>query len=77
MMPYSDADTIPAAGIVKIHAHTIRPATDQRTARMFRTDPTPTIAPVMTCVVDTGIPILEDVKRVIAPAVSAAKPPKG
>ena len=45
-----------APGIVRIQAQTIRPATPHRTAENFRTDPVPTIAPVMVCVVLTGIP---------------------
>lgn len=45
-----------APGIVKIHAHTTRPATRHRTADILRAAPTPTMAPVMVCVVDTGIP---------------------
>jgi hypothetical protein len=45
----------PAAGIVKIQAQTMLPATPQRTAEA-RTEPTPTMAPVMVCVVDTGMP---------------------
>jgi hypothetical protein len=44
------------AGIVKIHAHTILPATPQRTAETFRVEPTPTMAPVIVCVVETGMP---------------------
>ena len=51
--------TIPmsaAAGMVRIQAQTIRPATPQRTADSRRVEPTPTIAPVMVCVVDTGMP---------------------
>ena len=59
------------AGIVKIHAQTILPATPQRTADIFRDEPTPTIAPVMVCVVDTGIPNAVARKSVIAPPVSA------
>ena len=43
---------IPAAGIVRSHAHTIFPATPQRTERTPRTVPTPTIAPVIVWVVD-------------------------
>jgi hypothetical protein len=35
------------AGIVRIQAQTIRPATFQRTERSRRTEPTPTIAPVI------------------------------
>src|SRR2546425_2814909 len=40
--------------IVSSHAHTIRPATPQRTADSRCEAPTPAIAPVMVCVVLTG-----------------------
>src|SRR6516164_5678425 len=43
--------TIAAAGIVKIQAQTMLPATPQRTAEAPRTLPTPTMAPVMVWVV--------------------------
>jgi hypothetical protein len=38
------------------HAQTMRPATPQRTADRRRIEPTPMIAPVMVCVVLTGMP---------------------
>jgi len=45
-----------AAGrIVKTQAHTILPATRHLTADRRVVDPTPAIAPVIVCVVDTGI----------------------
>ncbi len=65
------------AGIVKIHAHTILPATPQRTAEVLRAAPTPTMAPVIVCVVDTGMPNALDSSSVTAPPVSAQKPPTG
>ena len=65
------------AGIVKIHAHTMLPATPQRTADAPRVVPTPTIAPVIVCVVDTGMPKCVARNSVIAPPVSAQKPPTG
>ena len=43
----------------------------------FCAEPTPTIAPVMVCVVDTGMPNADARKSVIAPPVSAQKPPTG
>src|SRR5215472_18778721 len=49
------AATAAAAGIVRIQAHTMRPATPQRTAESRPVAPTPTIAPVMVWVVLTGI----------------------
>src|SRR5688572_10904719 len=64
-------------GIVRIHAQTMLPATPQRTADRFWIEPTPTIAPVMVCVVDTGIPSAVARKSVIAPPVSAQKPLTG
>src|SRR5207247_10586973 len=66
-----------AAGIVATQAHTILPATPQRTAEKRCTAPTPVIAPVMVCVVLTGIPKCDETNSVIAPAVSAQKPPNG
>ena len=65
------------AGIVKIHAHTMLLAMPQFTEEKRRVDPTPTIAPVMVCVVDTGMPKAVAVNKVIAPPVSAQKPPTG
>ena len=53
------------------------PATPQRTALARCTEPTPTMAPVMVCVVETGIPIKVAINSVIAPPVSAQKPPTG
>lgn len=46
-----------AIGIVRIHAQTILPATPHFTADNLRVDPTPTIAPVIVWVVDTGVPV--------------------
>ena len=68
---------IAATGIVRIQAQTIRPATPHLTAERRRVAPTPTIAPVIVCVVETGIPVNVAPKRVAAPAVSAQKPPTG
>ena len=48
---------IPAdIGIVRSHAQTIRVATPQRTAEARLIEPTPTIAPVIVWVVETGMP---------------------
>src|SRR5262245_40961349 len=71
------AATPPAAGMVRIQAHTIRAATPQRTLEALVVDPTPTIEPVIVWVVDTGTPPKVARKRVMAPAVSAQKPPTG
>ena len=45
-----------APGIVSTQAHITRPATPHRTRRERCVVPTPTIAPVIVCVVDTGTP---------------------
>ena len=68
---------IAAAGIVSTQAQTIRPATPQRTAEKRCVDPTPTIAPVMVCVVLTGMPKYVATEIASAPPVSAQKPPTG
>ena len=68
---------IPAAGMVRTHAQTIRPATPHFTAEKRLAEPTPTIEPVMVCVVETGMPKYVAPKSVIAPAVSAQNPPTG
>ena len=49
-------------------------ATFQRTAEVRRAAPTPTMAPVIVCVVDTGTPSAVAMNSVIAPPVSAQKP---
>src|SRR4051812_40632802 len=64
-------------GIVRTHAQTIRPAIPHRTADNRFVAPTPTIAPVIVCVVLTGTPSELARKSVNAPAVSAANPPTG
>src|SRR5207245_9542488 len=68
-----------AIGMVRIQAHTMRPATPHLTADSSRValTPTPTIAPAMVWVVDTGIPAAVAPNSVIAPAVSAQNPPTG
>ena len=45
-----------APGIVSTHAHITRLATPHRTALSRWVVPTPTIAPLIVCVVDTGTP---------------------
>ena len=64
----------PAAGSVITQAITMLLATFQRTAEVLRAAPTPTIDPVMVCVVDTGTPSQVAVNSVMAPAVSAQHP---
>src|SRR4051812_100818 len=65
------------AGMVSTQAQMIRVATPQRTADSLRKEPTPTIAPVIVCVVETGTPSADEPKSVAAAAISAAKPPIG
>src|SRR5438552_14672450 len=55
-LPISTPAMPAAAGMVSSHAQTIRPATPQRTADNRCAAPTPDIAPVMVCVVLTGMP---------------------
>src|SRR5205823_3403910 len=62
------------AGIVITHAQITRLATPQRTYFGPRVVPTPMMAPVIVCVVDTGMPAAFAPKRQIAPPVSAQKP---
>ena len=61
-----------AAGMVSTQAQMMRPVTPQRTDESFVVAPTPTIAPVMTCVVETGMPQSALRASVVAPAVSTA-----
>src|SRR2546425_727180 len=74
---YTSHDTANAPGIVRIHAHTTRPATPQRTAESRWVEPTPTMAPVMVWVVDTGMPAWAVKNSVAAAAVSALIPLTG
>ena len=76
-MPYVMAAITNAAGIVSTQAQTTRLATSQRTADSRRDVPTPTIEPVIVCVVDTGIPAADVANSVSAPALSAQTPPTG
>src|ERR1700712_436141 len=62
------------AGIVITHAYTIELATFHRTAEARRAAPTPTMAPVIVCVVDTGTPRNVAMNNVTAPPVSAQNP---
>ena len=66
--------TSPEAGIVRIQATTMLPATPQRTAENRSLAPTPMIADEMTWVVETGIPKCEAVRMTVAAVVSAANP---
>ena len=64
-------------GIVSTHAQIIDPATPQRTAVSRLVAPTPITAPVIVCVVLTGMPANEAPMIEMAAAVSAQKPPMG
>ena len=63
--------------MVSIHAHTTRPATPHRMADNRWVEPTPTIAPVMVWVVDTGMPACAVKNKVAAAADSALMPLTG
>ena len=60
--------------MVIIHAKTTLRATPHRTADARRATPAPMIAPVIVCVVDTGIPAQLAPNSMIEPPVEAAKP---
>ena len=67
----------PAIGIVNTQAQMMRRATPHRTAESLFVAPTPMMAPVIVCVVETAIPARVAPNSVSAPAVSALNPPKG
>src|SRR5512143_2307075 len=77
MSKYTAAVTAADSGIVSTQAQTMRPATPHFTAESRLVAPTPTIAPVIVWVVETGMPDSVAPTRVRAPEVSAQKPPKG
>jgi hypothetical protein len=62
--------------MVKIQAQTMLLASPSAPA-VLRTEPTPTMAPVMVWVVDTGTPSAVAMNSEAAPPVSAQKPPTG
>mgnify|MGYP005608187327 FL=1 len=63
--------------MVNIHAQTIRKVIPHFTDRAFLAAHTPDMAPVIVCVVLTGTPSEDAVKRLMALAVSAANPSMG
>lgn len=65
---------IPQPGNVKTQVRTISFTTPQSTQEIRFAAPTPMMAVVFVCVVETGIPAMEDKKRQKAPAKSAANP---
>src|SRR5678809_635468 len=74
---YTPAASNPLTGIVKIQAHKRFTVTPHRTAERRFVAPTPIMAPVIVCVVLTGIFKFSVANKVMAPAVSAATPSKG
>jgi len=76
-MYHAIAETNAEHGMVNSHAHTMLPATPQRTACTRCTEPTPTIEPVIVCVVETGIPSPVARNKVKAPLAEAQKPLTG
>ena len=64
-------------GIVRIQAQSKLTVIPHLTAETLFVNPTPIIAPVTVCVVETGILNCSVIKSVIAPAVSAATPSNG
>src|SRR5690606_1466019 len=69
--------TIAEIGIVRTQAQRRLTVIPQRTAETLFVSPTPMIAPVMVCVVETGIPRWSVRNSVIAPADSALTPSSG
>src|SRR3546814_19535716 len=65
---------LPAAGIVRIHAYTMRSITPSRRARGFLAKPTPMSAVAMLWVVKTGMPKWAACVRMVADRVSGAQP---
>lgn len=74
MIQYTSPDITMVAGIVNTHAATIFVAVAQRTDATPFVMPTPIMAPVMVCVVLTGIPRTAVPINVNAPDVSAQNP---
>jgi len=66
-----------AARMVRAHAQMMRVANPRRTAEGRFIEPTPTIAPVIVCVVETGMSAAAELSNVIAAAASAENPPMG
>src|SRR5436309_15413891 len=75
MIKKHNAANAAAAGMVSTQAQTILPATRHLTADSRVVEPTPVIAPVIVCVVETGMPRNVAPNNVTAPAVSALNPP--
>ena len=71
------AATKAAAGIVRTQAQTIRPATPHFTADKRRVAPTPTIEPVIVCVVETGVPVRVTLVALLAPNCATEVLPEG
>src|SRR5690606_25284388 len=67
----------PAAGMVRTQATSRFMVTAQRTAFTSCAVPTPTIAPVIVCVVETGTPAIVASARLRAPPIDAQDPLTG
>src|ERR1700722_16523250 len=78
MMDIDNQPTSAAAGMVRIHAQRMLVANPQRTAFRRWIEPTPAMAPAVTCVVETGRCAYSVANRIeIAAAVSAQNPLRG
>src|SRR5690606_3713812 len=76
--PRNASEAMPAdSGMVKIQAQMIRLARPHLMPRIRVVEPTPMMDPVMVWVVDTGMCSMVAPNSVMAPAVSAQKPPTG
>lgn len=76
-MTYANAEINADSGMVSTHAQTIEFASPHRTEDNLLVAPTPMMAPVIVWVVLTGMPAIAVPSNVMAPAVSAQKPPTG
>src|SRR5271156_1065867 len=65
---------VPATGMVKIHAQTMRSTTFHLIALKRFAQPTPMMEAEMLCVVETGMPSHEAMAMTVAELASAAKP---
>src|SRR5580704_1574076 len=65
---------VPATGMVKIHAQTMRSTTVHLIALKRLAEPTPMMDAEILCVVETGMPNHEATAMTVAELASAAKP---
>ena len=71
---YTHQETANARGMVITHACIIWRGTSHLTAFTPRVAPTPTIAPLITWVDETGIPNMVTIARIAPPEVAAQNP---